>query len=92
MKELISISRNLFFVLDENGGMAPSCELVLTVCEPVPVYRDSDSEFTVERQAENVRVVVSQKGLVALAQYCADAAKSLAEIVEQATSENGGTQ
>lgn len=89
MKELISISRNLFFVLDENGGMAPSCELVLTVCEPVPVYR---SEFTVERQAENVRVVVSQKGLVALAQYCADAAKSLAEIVEQATSENGGTQ
>ena len=90
MKELISISRNLFFVLDENGGMAPSCELVLTVCEPVPVYRDS--EFTVERQAENVRVVVSQKGLVALAQYCADAAKSLAEIVEQATSENGGTQ
>ena len=90
MKELISISRNLFFVLDENGGMAPSCELVLTVCEPVPVCRDS--EFTVERQAENVRVVVSQKGLVALAQYCADAAKSLAEIVEQATSENGGTQ
>lgn len=90
MKELISTSRNLFFVFDENGGVAPSCELVLTVCGAVPVYRDG--EFTVERQAENVRVVVSQKGLVVLAQYCADAATSLAEIVEQATSENGGAQ